>query len=436
MRQGLRGLTTRGRSFFAAGAAAALSAFVLGEGDLLRVAVLLTALPLLAAAYVGQSRYRLSCTRTIEPSRVPAGVSARILLQLSNLSRLPTGTLLLEDRLPYALGTRPRLVLERLGGQRMSTVAYTAHAALRGRYQVGPLVVRLTDPFGLCELTRSFTTADQLTVLPQIVALPAARIDGDHAGGGDSRTRSVAVHGEDDAATRDYRHGDDLRRVHWRSTARVGELMVRREEQPWENRATVVLDTRRQGHRGEGPASSFEWAVSAAASIVTHLRGSGYKVRLVTGGGIDIDATDRDADLTMLDCLADATVSAAHTIEALANNIRRRPDGGLIIAVLGDLGPAEVTALGALRTGNSTCVALLIDSLTWLPLSSSVRTETDADQAAAELGLIRAGWRVIRADHGASLPALWPRVGRGNQGFAVRAAMAETLAAPAGKGPV
>ena len=130
------------------------------------MAVLLAALPLLAAAYVGQTRYRLSCTRSLEPGRVPVGSSARVMLRCQNLSRLPTGTLLLEDRLPYALGSRPRLVLERLGGQQASTVAYTVRAEVRGRYEIGPLVVRLTDPFGLCELTRSFTAVDPLTVVP------------------------------------------------------------------------------------------------------------------------------------------------------------------------------------------------------------------------------------------------------------------------------
>ena len=184
---------------------------------------------------------------------MPVGASARVVLRLQNLSRLPTGTLLLEDRLPYALGSRPRFVLDRLGAHQASSVAYTVRADVRGRYEVGPLVVRLTDPFGLCELTRSFPSVDRLTVIPQVVPLPSVRLAGEYAGTGDSRARSVAVHGEDDAATREYRHGDDLRRVHWRSTARVGELMVRREEQPWESRATVVLDTRAVRPPRRGP---------------------------------------------------------------------------------------------------------------------------------------------------------------------------------------
>ena len=94
------------------------------------------------------------------PGRAPVGSSARVILRLQNMSRLPTGTLLLEDRLPYALGSRPRVVLERLGPHQASSVAYTVRADVRGRYPVGPLVIRLTDPFGLCELTRSFSSTE------------------------------------------------------------------------------------------------------------------------------------------------------------------------------------------------------------------------------------------------------------------------------------
>jgi len=442
VREALRGLTTRGRSFLAAAVAAGLTAVVLGERDLLRVAVLLAALPLLAAAYVGQTRYRLSCTRTVEPSRTSVGSPARVMLRLSNLSRLPTGTMLLEDRLPYALGSRPRLVLERLGGQRASTVAYSVRAEVRGRYEIGPLSVRLTDPFGLCELTRSFSGSSSLTVVPQTVELPNVRLSGEFSGSGDSRARTVAVHGEDDIATREYREGDDLRRVHWRSTARKGELMVRREEQPWESRATVVLDTRRIGHRGEGPTASFEWAVSAAASIAVHLRRNGYKLRLITGAGADVDSTEYDGDGVLLDALAEVELSssaasgvgATASIPAVVDRIRRRSSGGLVIAVLGGLSVAEAEALGALRTAGTTCVALLIDPASWLNLSEPERAQTNALHEAAMVTLLRGGWRVVTVTHGDRLNTLWPAVGaRGSQGFAQRAAMAETVASAAAR---
>ncbi|MDI5940512.1 DUF58 domain-containing protein [Micromonospora sp. DH15] len=428
MRDGLRGLTTRGRSFLAAALAAAVSAVILGEKDLLRVAVLLAVLPLLAAAYVGRSRYKLACNRSLDPHRVPVGASSRVVLRLQNMSRLPTGTLLLEDRLPYALGSRPRVVLERLGAHQASSVAYTVRADVRGRYEVGPLVVRLTDPFGLCELTRSFPSVDQLTVIPQVTPLPSVRLPGEYAGSGSSRARSVAVHGEDDAATREYRMGDDLRRVHWKSTARTGELMVRREEQPWESRATVVLDTRGYGHRGDGPTASFEWAVSAAASIAVHLRQAGYKLRLVTGDGADVDATEAAGDGLLLDQLAEVRLDPRGDITTLVRQVRQRGDGGLNIGLFGAVSTAEAELLAGLRGNGATCVGFLLDSSTWLHLAPRARAEADHAHGAAALALLQSGWRVVGVDHGARLPALWPQAGRGSQGFALRAALAVTVA--------
>jgi uncharacterized protein (DUF58 family) len=427
MREALRGLTTRGRSFLAAAAAAGVSALILGERDLLRVAVLLAALPLLAAAYVGRSRYKLACTRSLEPGRAPVGSSARVILRLQNMSRLPTGTLLLEDRLPYALGSRPRVVLERLGAHQASSVAYTVRADVRGRYPIGPLVIRLTDPFGLCELTRSFPSVDRLTVIPQVVKLPSVRLGGEYAGTGESRARSVAVHGEDDAATREYRRGDDLRRVHWRSTARTGELMVRREEQPWESRATVVLDTRADAHRGEGPTASFEWAVSATASIAMHLRQAGYKLRLVTGSGIDIDTGEAASEGLILDTLADVQADQPGDISLLVEQVRRRSDGGLVIGIFGALTAAEAELLAGLRGNGATCIGFAIDSSTWVSMAAGDRQDADREHAAAALALVHSGWRSVPVTHGSTLPALWPAAARGSSGFAWRAAMAETV---------
>jgi uncharacterized protein (DUF58 family) len=427
VREALRGLTTRGRCFLAAALASAIAALILGEKDLLRVAILLAVLPLLAAGYVGRARYKLSCTRTLDPHRVPVGATARVMLRLQNLSRLPTGTMLLEDRLPYALGSRPRLVLERLAAHQASSVAYSVRADVRGRYEVGPLIVRLTDPFGLCELSRSFAAIDRLTVIPQVTPLPTIRLAGEYAGTGDSRARSVAVHGEDDAATREYRNGDDLRRVHWRSTARVGELMVRREEQPWESRATVVLDTRTAAHRGEGPTASFEWAVSAAASIALHLRHGGYKLRMVTDTGVDVNATEVEGEGELLDHLAEVRLSQKGDIATLVDRVRHRADGGLVIGVFGLLAPAEAEVLAGLRTNSTTCVGLLINSTSWLNLPTAAREEAARRHEASALALLRTGWRVVPVTHGNRLAALWPQTTRGTQGFAYRAAMAETV---------
>ena len=125
---------------------------------------------------------------------------------------------------------------------------------------------------------------------------------GGHGGGGEGARRTIAVHGEDDVSTREYRHGDDLRKVHWRATARTGELMVRLEERPWRAQATLLLDTRARAHllgpaararsAGSGPPGddcpppdSLEWLIEAAASIGTTLARRGAVLRTVTDAG-------------------------------------------------------------------------------------------------------------------------------------------------------
>jgi uncharacterized protein (DUF58 family) len=204
--------------------------------------------------------------------------------------------------------------------------------------------------------------------------------------------------------------------------------MVRREEQPWESRATVVLDTRGYAHRGEGPTASFEWAVSAAASIAVHLRHGGYKLRLVTDSGIDVDTTEADGDGPILDQLADVRLAQRGDVGNLIERVRHRSDGGLIIGVFGLLTPAEAEMLAGLRTNGATCLALFIDTTTWLNLPTAAREESDRAHGVASLALLRSGWRVVEVPHGSKLQALWPQAARGSQGFAWRATSAETVA--------
>jgi uncharacterized protein (DUF58 family) len=204
--------------------------------------------------------------------------------------------------------------------------------------------------------------------------------------------------------------------------------MVRREEQPWESRATVVLDTRSFAHRGEGPTASFEWAVSAAASIAVHLRQAGYKLRLVSDSGIDITANEAGGEGLLLDRLAEVRLNKHADVATLVERVRQRSDGGLVIALLGALTTTEAELLAGLRGSGATCIAFLIDSSTWLNLTPEVRAEANHAHAAAALGLMQSGWRVVSVEHGSKLPALWPQAARGSQGFAWRAVLAETVA--------
>ncbi|NAS22682.1 DUF58 domain-containing protein [Herbidospora sp. NEAU-GS84] len=401
---GLRALTARGRSFLASGIAALVCAFLLGEHDLIRVAILIVALPLLAVMVVARTRYRLSCARRLDPSRVEAGNDSTVTLRLENVTRLPTGLLLVEDTLQYALGTRPRFVLDRVEAKGIREIDYKVRSDLRGRYSIGPLSVRITDPFGLVELARTFTATDTLVVTPQVIPLPYVRLSGEWAGGGDSRTRSVAAAGDDDVAPRDYRQGDDLRRVHWRSTARYGELMVRREEQQWQSRGALLLDTRRPAHRGEGPRSSFEVAVSAAASIGVHLAHEGLGLRLVTDQGPQ-QLVEGGVQASLLDTLAVVRNSQARSLSNGIAGLRQGGGEGLIVAVLGALDLDDAQSLARLRHGHMTGVAVLLDVATWEGGSDG---EVSPEHEQAQAVLAASGWRVLRLPAGVSLATIWP----------------------------
>ena len=155
---------------------------------------------------------------------------------------------------------------------------------------------------------------------------------------------------------RAYRDGDELRRVHWRSTARYGELMVRREEQRWRNRAVLFLDTRQNGHGGRGPASSFEYAISAAASIGVHLAREQIDGEFVTdAGAVKSAGSFEDA---LLDTLAVIRPSRSTSItDGLAQ--LPKDNSGLFIAIAGHLtagsSPSACRHPAYLRAGHGAC---------------------------------------------------------------------------------
>jgi uncharacterized protein (DUF58 family) len=300
-------------------------------------------------------------------------------------------------------------------------VRYDLRASLRGRYEIGPLQVQLVDPFGLCRLTRQFATTEHLTVLPQVHPLPGVPLTGDWSGLGDSATRAVASLGEDDVVPREYRTGDELRRVHWKSTARSGELMVRREERPWRTRATVLLDTREVAHRGDGPASTFEWAVTAAASVSVHLVRRGYAMRLLDldarplardGAGTGNDLPALEAEGPMLDALAVVTPSQRTVPGVTDATVRERARDGLLVALLADLDPAHAERMAGLRQGRATAVALLADTDQW---PGPRRTPDAVQRRARTVAILRGhGWRVVVCAPGDDLASAWRSLAGGH----------------------
>src|SRR6202012_3815902 len=377
----LNALTKRGKTFLGLGALTAIAGLIFSEADLLRIGLLLILLPVLSALTTSRARYRLSCTRQLVPRRIPAGEWAEARVRLSNVSRLRPGLRLAEDLTPDSLANRQRFVLESVEPGGVRDLSHRIQMDQRGRYTIGPLQVRVADSFGLSAIGRSFATKRTLVVTPPIVALPRVSIAGNRLGDGESGLRTVAAAGEGDIAPRAYRDGDELRRVHWRSTARYGQLMVRREEQRWHNRALLLLDTRRRAHVGKGKASSFEFAVSAIASIGVHLVGQGIETRLITDTGDSAPAGP--AAEALLERLAGVRESRgtdlSRGLAALRGGSR-----GQVIAIIGALSAALARQLAASHGGTSPAMALRLHGPHWaLDRAPSGRGPADREASPA-----------------------------------------------------
>jgi uncharacterized protein (DUF58 family) len=421
MREALAAMTTRGRAFVAAGITAVACAVVLGQEDLLRVGALLALLPVVTAFFLGRSRYRLGLVRSVVPSQVTAGMEAKVQLDLTNDGRMPTGLLLLEDQVPYVLGSRPRFVVDRMATGRKRSVGYVVRSDVRGKFTIGPLSVRLNDPFGLVELNRMFSSTSTLVVVPRVVPLPPIPLSGAWTGSGDNRPRAFASGSAEDVTVREYRQGDDLRRVHWRSSARVGDLMVRREEQPWQSRATLFLDNRKLVHRGRGAASSLEHAVAMAASIAVHLVQRGFTVRLVTASGDEQGGSWHERGghagetAPLLESLAVVTPAGRPDLDT--RWLQDPGHSGLLVAVVGAVGDHDKAAFSRMRHTAATAMAVVLDVDAWG--GSSAQAGSDGEPSGASW-LRAQGWQSVGAAPRTPLSSVWQELGL-SSGAAARA---------------
>jgi uncharacterized protein (DUF58 family) len=379
---------------------------VLNERDLLRVSVFVVALPLLVCFLTAAAKVGLHAERRITPVRVPVGGRAEVALHVRSAGRLPTGGLLIQDGVPYALGGKPRFVIEHLPRHTGTLLRYTVHPMLRGVQQLGPLKATITDPFGLAEFERELAHVSRLIVVPRVARLAGLPGGSGLGSGDDGSVRLNAGQGEDDAIVRPYRQGDDLRKVHWRSTAKRDEMMVRVEERPWRGGTTILLDHRMSAHRGSGTNSSLEWAISFAASMCLHLHRHGHRIRLVTEDGnllVNDSGDGTHHDNLVLDALAALQPTPQREID-----IRVDPAHGQeLIAVIGAATPESIGQLTAHRTRRSRSLAVLLDASGW-----GAGEDPAAEHQGALSVLRNAGWGVTLAQPQVPMSRIWANLCR------------------------
>lgn len=324
--------TTRGLALLGGGVLLWLVGRVLGIGELNVVAVTAVAVVVAGCVAVRLGSTSIAVRRTLATPRLLADTAADVVLELRNQQRLPTGLLLVSDEVPPRLGDAPRFVVPGLAGGGLTSLRYALVGHARGRYRIGPVVVRVRDPFGTAEHVRRYGAVDEVLVYPRVEPLAGAAARGASRGSGSSATRRLLSSGDEFYTMREYVTGDDLRRVHWPSTARRSTLMVRQQEQPWQAQATTLVDLRALVHRGAGPDSTLEHAVGAAASVVWHLAERGYEQRLVTDS---VSASTRaEPWLQLLERLAEAAASDVVSLAPVLQRLRGTGAAGLLVAVV------------------------------------------------------------------------------------------------------
>lgn len=320
--------TIRGWALTGGGVALAILWYAFGDTELLLASVFVLLMQGTAVLYVRTRRPQLEIGRRLGSATVHDGDTTTITLVIKNESRHSARYLTINDAINN-LGTAT-FECARLGGGETTTATYRVTCRPRGVYRVGPTEVRSGDPFGLAQLRIGTGPVDRIVVYPAIESLTGFPIvRGQDPAMQASRPEHARRGGEDFYTLREYQRGDDLRRVHWPSSARTDELMIRQLETPWQSRALVLLDIRTGNYES---SAAFEKAVSGAATIVTHLVSAGFDADLWAGDAEPIDASRYGSAMERLAMVKpDSTID----IEAVASRIRQKGGGGALVLVTG-----------------------------------------------------------------------------------------------------
>lgn len=396
-------LTSRGITVAIGGLAMWIVARLIGSAGLEVIGLGLASLPLLALALATGGRRRLEVRRHLSDRRVRPGTRVTVELEIGNRSVASASVLLVEDRLPVALGRPARMVLTDLAGRSSRRIAYAVVPQIRGRYPLGPITIDATDAYGLTRRRAVLEIHDELLVTPVIEDLRSSPAPSPGPSFGSSRARQLLRVGEEYYTMRQYHLGDDLRRIHWPSVARTGELMIRQDEATRRATGLVFVD-QRHAALGQTRSEAFERGVSAAASVGLLLSRSGFQLRFATA---DLPPGLLTED-RFLDTLAGLSHSQARTIAPALTHLRSAASADTsLVFVSGPPAPTELAGLLRAGSGFGPRLAILVYPLdpSSLPPDRQAQLEGRATQARLALG--RSGWDVVVLSPSTTLAERW-----------------------------
>lgn len=320
-----------------------LAAWKLGEPDI-AVPAVAGFLALGLALWQAAPPRRLEARRDVTPPRVARGDGAQGRLTVVNRGRTMRFGVTATD---HCDGLPLRIALPMLRRGEARTGSYPMPTSRRGMVTMGPLLVTRTDVFGLTRRVIECGQPTSMLVRPRVVALeapPAGRTH--HLEGPTSQTAaegSIAFH-----SLRDYVFGDDLRHVHWPSTARTGTLVIRTLVDASRPQTTVVLDVRPQAYPDP---DTMELAVDCAASVATAAATRNFPVRVLTSSQDELAAGGgRSAAETVLDWLALTAADDRGSLVGVLDRLRRARGGGALVVVTGPRDAAGGRVAAAIET--------------------------------------------------------------------------------------
>lgn len=333
-------LTPLGKGAIVLGVVAVAAGVALGVAAVVAIGVFLLGLVACSALIVAEIP-AIHVARAAFPTEVERGGPAEVRLRFRSTS---------------AKRSRQLSVIETIDGeQRVASIGpitpqgsdhlhYAISTERRGLVVAGPLTVRRFDPFGLVTADRRFTSTCTISVRPRQYALrmlPSGR-QRDLEGPTHERSEGSASFHQ----LREYVPGDDLRRIHWRSTARTGNLLVKQMVDTTRPELVVILDNREAAIG----ADDFEHAVDIAASVVNAAEAEDYPTTLMFADGTgDIDADGRE--IPAVDRLTSVQLGPADSLAHLAEALVSR--GRSLVYVTGEPSGPDLVTLTKLARGFS-----------------------------------------------------------------------------------
>ena len=237
-------------------------------------------------------------------------------------------------------------------------------ALRRGRFRLGPIVLRSGDPFGLFATAQKVPAEALVLVYPKVLPLPYWQLPGSFLEGnvltGQRSLQSTSMV----MGIREYRPGDAVNRIHWPSSLRHRGLQVKEFELDKTADLWLFLDLERHWHRGEGETSTEERAVTVAASVVAKALHEHRNVGLVTTG-LHAETLQPDRGTKQLgklmQYLAEVSVGGSHSLaETLVETLPRLRRGASVVLITPSLDRGWVRPASTLRESSISTQAVLI----------------------------------------------------------------------------